>query len=78
MLSIFSNGCSLLTSQELKTFSISREGTTINLAFITEGLAQNLIACDIETELNHSSNHQSVLIRFQFCLSEAPVSQPRQ
>ena len=39
ILSIFSNECSLLISQELETFSTSRGGTTIDLTFITEGLA---------------------------------------
>ena len=64
-------GCQLLTPPGTITFPTTQGGTTIDLAFASEELADSVLECRIATELNHGSDHLPLMLRFGI---EAPVA----
>lgn len=64
----------LLTPLGLITYPTTLGGITIDLAFATKAMANRLLECKIASELDFSSDHQPVSVRFQAQVLEA---QPR-
>jgi hypothetical protein len=54
----------LLTPPGLITFPTALGGTTIDLAFATETIANRLLECRTAPELDFSSDYQLVSVRF--------------
>jgi hypothetical protein len=54
-----------LLSSTLITFPTALGGTTIDLAFATEEISNRLLECRIASELDFSSDHQPVSVRFE-------------
>ena len=64
-------GCQLLTPPGTVTYPTTQGGTTIDLAFASEELADSMLECRIAPELNHGSDHLPLMLRFGI---EAPVA----
>jgi hypothetical protein len=67
----------LLTPPETVTFPTSHGGTTIDLAFATEELANRALECRTAPELDFSSDHQPILLRFQARVARAQLKPSR-
>jgi hypothetical protein len=61
----------LLTPLGLITYPTALGGTTIDLAFATEAMANRLLECRTAPELDFSSDHQPISVRFQAQVLEA-------
>ncbi len=67
----------LLTPSGLITYPTALGGTTIDLAFATETIANRLLECKIAPELDYSSDHQPVSVKFQAQVLEAQARPSR-
>jgi hypothetical protein len=64
-ITIEAGACQLLTPPGLITYPTTLGGTTIDLAFATEAVANRLLECQVAPELDFSSDHQPVSVCFQ-------------
>ena len=67
----------LLTPPGLITYPTALGGTTIDLAFATETIVNRLLECKIDSELDYSSDHQPVSVKFQAQVLEAQARPSR-
>jgi exonuclease III len=69
--------CQLITPPGTITFPTSTGGTTIDLSFATNQLANRVLECQINPLFDHGSDHQPVLTRLQLAATTATPKRRR-